>query len=306
MQVNPMSEIRAIAEACRRECLPASARLLWRVLFDCANDRQKFNAATNAYDWPDDFFPIDNAELILNSALEKRALLEARNRLKQIGAIDFKPGENNRRPARYRINYLTACRYKNVPAEVPAEVPAQVPAGAPAHVPIYIKDKDTGIEKDVPRDDDDDDVEDIIRAGAREDGGPEADPVPDRGERSRVISSGFAAAFGRKPYPNELERLVTGSWRLGLGPEMTLMALNVAAGAGASSPVYYAMAILSEWRNHEVRTPEQAEEYQVEYLQENRKYGLGGGDPVEEYRRRRDAQEKRRQENEKAGLVRYG
>ena len=81
MQLNPMSEIRAIAEACRRECLPASARLLWRVLFDCANDRQKWNADTNTYDWPDDFFPIDNAELTATSALEKRALLEARNRL---------------------------------------------------------------------------------------------------------------------------------------------------------------------------------------------------------------------------------
>ena len=150
MQLNPMSEIRAIAEACRRECLPASARLLWRVLFDCANDRQRWNADTNTYDWPDDFFPIDNAELTANSALEKRALLEARNRLKQIGAIDFKPGENNRRPAKYKILYLTGCRCKNVPAQVPAQVPANVPANVPAHdtavVPIS-KDIDIETEK---------------------------------------------------------------------------------------------------------------------------------------------------------------
>ena len=147
-QINPMSEIRAIAEACRRECLPAGARLLWRVLFDCANDRQRWNAAANAYDWPDDFFPIDNAELIANSALEKRALLDARNRLKQIGAIDFKPGANDRRPARYKINYLTECRGKYAPADVPAQVPAQVPADIPADVPEHVPiSKDIDIEQ---------------------------------------------------------------------------------------------------------------------------------------------------------------
>ena len=90
-QINPMSEIRAIAETSRRKCIPANARLLWRVLFDCANDRQERDTAANTYDWPDDFFPITNDELRANSALEKRALLEARNVLKEIGAIDFIP-----------------------------------------------------------------------------------------------------------------------------------------------------------------------------------------------------------------------
>ena len=293
-QINPMSEIRAIAEACRRECLPAGARLLWRVLFDCANDRQKWNAATNAYDWPDDFFPIDNAELVLNCAMEKCALLEARNRLKQIGVIDFRPGENNRRPAKYKILYLTACRCKFAPAQVPADVPAQAPAQAPAGVqahvpqcvPIYHKDKDKETDQNKNGIDDDDDEDDVLTRA-----------------REAAARQAFRQAFGKDAFPSQVELIALQGKICRMGPEKIARAIHVAAAHGARDPLSYAVSVMIEWRREGVQTPEQADEYQA---MNDRHAGRGGmitsGDPAMDAREAWEARARRMDENALAAV----
>ena len=301
-QINFVAEFRAIMETCRRDSVPGRTRLLWIALFYLANDRAQEDEQTGAWEWPDDFFPVNNAELATHCPLEKRAMLEARNRLKQMGVIDFKAGDNAMKPAKYRVKYLSVCqRYKNapqeVPQQVPQEVPQQVPQSAPQGVPCYINiNRDTGINPG-GRDEDDDD-EDVIRAGAREE-----DPITDRAERGAEIRKGFKFAFGRMPLPAELERLIISSWRMRFLPVMVSLALQKAAGRGAGSPVDYALEVMDDWRRNEVRTPEQVDEYQVEYLTNNGKYGLyGSGDPAEDYRRREEARERRRQENLRAGV----
>ena len=261
-RINPMSEIRAIAEMSRRKCLPPNARLLWRVLFDCANDRQERNPDDNSYDWPEDFFPISNDELKFNSALEKRALLEARNVLRDIGAIDFIPGENNRRPAEYRIRYLTVQRDKNAPPRGTADVPPEVP--------IY---KDKEKEKDAGKDgrprtkkDGEDSLTDYHKhPRARGVGRQKGDPVKDRGERASEIRKGFKAAFGRYPTSGELETLVVESWNLQFEPIMVSMALIKAAMYEPASPVNYAGEILRDWERNHVRQPHHVEQYDAEY-----------------------------------------
>ena len=301
-QINFVAEFRAIMETCRRDSVPGRTRLLWIALFYLANDRALEDEQTGAWEWPDEFFPVNNAELATHCPLEKRALLEARNRLKQMSVIDFKAGDNAMKPAKYRIRYLSAGqRCKNapqeVPQQVPQEVPQQAPQSAPQGVPCYINiNRDTGINPG-GRDEDDDD-EDVIRAGAREE-----DPITDRAERGAEIRKGFKFAFGRMPLPAELERLIISSWRMRFLPVMVSLALQKAAGRGAGSPVDYALEVLDDWRRNEVRTPEQVDEYQVEYLTNNGKYGLyGSGDPAEDYRRREEARERRRQENLRAGV----
>ena len=299
-QINPMSEIRAIAETCRRKCLPANARLLWRVLFDCANDRQVRDTANNTYHWPDGFFPICNDELKANSALEKRAILEAREVLKENGLIDFIPGENNRRPARYKIHYLTSGRYKNVPgygtAEDTVHSTAVIPAYDTAHVPIY-KDIDTrySTEKYV----DDEDVNDVNCARAEE----YDDPITDRTERTKQIREDFRCYFGRHPNPLELERLVFNSWRFKLSAEMVGKALREAAANNAKSPLAYTLAVLGEWRRMEVRTPEQLEEYQVQYLLYESDSVFARHFRPMEREEFWGARERRRQENIEAGII---
>ena len=89
-QINFVAEFRAIMETCRRDSVPGRTRLLWIALFYLANDRALEDEQTGAWEWPDEFFPVNNAELATHCPLEKRALLEARNRLKQMGVIDFK------------------------------------------------------------------------------------------------------------------------------------------------------------------------------------------------------------------------
>ena len=293
-KINPLSEIRAIAETSRRKCLPANARLLWRVLFDCANDRQERNA-DNTYDWPEGFFPITNDELRSNSALEKRALLEARNALKEIGAVDFIPGENNRRPAMYRIRYLTACRGGSVPARGTAKAPAYEPADVPIYQDIY-KEKNRIKGYDAEEDDDDD-----LRARTRE-GEEDEDPVTDRAERNRIILEGFRYYFGRKPNPHELERLAFSSWRIGQPPETVLLAMRQAAVYDAKSPVSYMLTVLSDWAQHEVYQPHQVEEYQTQYLQYCGENTLSHMMRPMQDKEWEEAIEKRRIENERAGL----
>ena len=304
-QINFVAEFRAIMETCRRDSVPGRTRLLWIALFYMANDRALEDEQTGAWEWPDEFFPVNNAELATHCPLEKRALLEARNRLKQMGVIDFKAGDNAMKPAKYRMKYLSAGqRCKNapqgVPQQVPQEVPQHAPQDAPQGVPYYIN-INKGLNVNPERCDDDDDDEDVdIRAGA---GKEEPDPIEDRAERGAEIRKGFRYAFGRSPLPSELDRLVVSSWRMGFTAVMVSLALRKAAGRGAGSPVDYALEILNEWRVNEVRTPEQADEYQVEYLRDNGKCGLyGSGDPVEDHRRREEARERRRQENLRAGV----
>ena len=302
-QINFVAEFRAIMETCRRDSVSGRTRLLWIALFYLANDRAREDEQTGAWEWPDEFFPVNNYELATHCPLEKRAILEARNRLKQMGVIDFKAGDNAMKPAKYRIKYLSVSQWcKNAPQHVPQEAPQHVPQEAPQHAPqeapYYIninRDKEINPGKC----DEDDDDEDVIRAGARE----EDDPITDRAERSAEIRKGFKFAFGRIPLPAELERLISSSWRMRFMPVMVSLALQRAAGRGAGSAVNYTLEILDDWRQNEVRTPEQADEYQVEYLAENGKYGLyGSGDPAEDYRRREEARERRRQENLRTGV----
>lgn len=145
-QVNFVAEMRAIMDRCRKECLGANERLLWIALFWLANDRARENES-NAWDWPDDFFPVNNAELCIHCPLEKRKVLEARNRLKQLGVIDFKPGKNNMDAPRFKMFYQSSMqRCNNAPLErtatVPAFVPHTVTATVPDAVPINVNPKD--------------------------------------------------------------------------------------------------------------------------------------------------------------------
>ena len=93
------------------------------------------------------------------------------------------------------------------------------------------------------------------------------------------------------------------SWRMGMSAEMVALALGIAAGAGARSPVDYCAEILAEWRQNEVMQPGQVDEYRVEHLKTSGKYGLiGSGDAAELHREQEIARERRRQENLQAGV----
>ena len=303
-QINFVAEFRAIMETCRRDSVSGRTRLLWIALFYLANDRAREDEQTGAWEWPDEFFPVNNYELATHCPLEKRAILEARNRLKQMGVIDFKAGDNAMKPAKYRIKYLSVSQWcKNAPQHAPQEAPQHAPQEAPQHAPqeapYYINiNRDKGINPG--KSDEDDDDEDVISARARE----EDDPIADRAEREGDICAAFARFVGRRPYPAELERLVWCSHAMHFLPVMAAKAIEISAGSGAEKPAQYAMKILEDWKNNDVMQPHQISGYQWdEDIQRGKAPVFAGtGDSVEDWKIREMHREERRQENLQAGI----
>lgn len=301
MQVNYVREHERFIEYAADERIPANVQLLWYALMHIFNQRAEGN------EWPDGFIRITNDRLFTYLPIKWDAMAKARNALKQMGRIDFRNGNRNKAAPEYRIiPFYPSCypfRTDNTGGNEGGNRGGNEwgnRGGNTGDININVNETYTNPIRETDEDDDDDDV---IRAGA----GEEEDPITDRAERRDGIRGAFRRAFGRSPYPGEVERLVVMSWRMGFTVSMVSLALEKAAGAGAGSPVDYCAEILDEWRREEVRTPEQADEHYVEHLEENRKGGLyGSGDPVEDHRRRQEARERRRQENLQAGLVRYG
>lgn len=146
--VNFIDEFNVFMRYARSNMLTGRERLLWTALFAIANDRAFYNEQTKEYEWPSDFFPVPNTELILHSTLDKRGIESVRNTLKQRGLIDFRPGMKNKRPPEYKINYLSVnVGYKNVPNIDPNNVPKSVPSSDPNNVPKGVPSSDPFINK---------------------------------------------------------------------------------------------------------------------------------------------------------------
>lgn len=105
--INFVREFGLMMEEARKEYLGCRERMLWIALFYIANDRAKYNPQTQTYDWPTGFFQISHQELDLYCKLNKKAVLELRNHLKQKGYIDFAKGERNAEKPMYKLNYLS-------------------------------------------------------------------------------------------------------------------------------------------------------------------------------------------------------
>lgn len=112
MQVNYIQQINLFFEFARRNRLTPYDRILWLGLLHCAN-RMAMSAANR--EWVEDFFQVGNNELMDWAGLEERAIRNSRNRLKQIGLLDFVKGDGKRSDPLYKINYLTVVGYKIIP-----------------------------------------------------------------------------------------------------------------------------------------------------------------------------------------------
>lgn len=123
--INFVREFGLMMEEARRECLGCRERMLWIALFYIANDRAKYNAQTQTYEWPEGFFVVPNYELDSYCDLNKKAVLDLRNRLKQRGYIDFSKGDRNAEKPMYKLNYLSLREFggENAPKEGPNMYP---------------------------------------------------------------------------------------------------------------------------------------------------------------------------------------
>ena len=111
-QIKHAQQINLFMEYARRNRLTSYDRVLWIALFHCAN---RLAMGAENHEWPDDFFQVSNSEIYDWAGLEERAIRNSRNRLKQMGLIDFQKGDGKRHDPYYQIHYLTVIGYKIVP-----------------------------------------------------------------------------------------------------------------------------------------------------------------------------------------------
>ena len=106
--IRMIDEFRAFMDFAEDNGLYSRERVLWVALFHLASKKAMYNAATGEYDWEEDFFPVSMSKLGLHTGMDKKGIEEARNKLKQRGLIDFKPGERRKREPLYKILYFTS------------------------------------------------------------------------------------------------------------------------------------------------------------------------------------------------------
>ena len=111
-QVNFVEQFNLFMQYAQRNKLTSYERLFFLAIFHCANTLA--HTADN-YEWPDDFFPVNNAELAGWTGFDERAIRNARNSLKEKGLLDFEKGDGKKRDPSYRIYYLRRIGYKIAP-----------------------------------------------------------------------------------------------------------------------------------------------------------------------------------------------
>lgn len=110
----------------------------------------------------------------------------------------------------------------------------------------------------------------------------------------KIVSAAIAGCMGRKATPAEAHLIAVKSRLLGVGPEMAVLAVRMAAENGARSLVSYVSQIFETWELEEVRTPEEALEYRIMYLksEECKNSAL---DDLDMFNRMNEARERRRE-----------
>lgn len=308
--VNYIREHRRFIQYASDEKLTANERLLWYALMEIMNQR------ADGCIWPDDFIRVSNDRVLTLCPMGFDTMAKARNGLKQRGLIEFKAGDKNKTNPAYKMNYFYPGSYSeksdkdgfypkisdnmqdnnggNTQGNTRSNMQDKAGTSTGDQIQTKTKNKNNIYNKRVLDEDEEDD--DDLRAGEDD------DPIPDRKERTDAVRTGFCRTFGRMPYPAETDRIVLASWRMGFTPQMAEYAMQRAASRGAKSPADYTLAVMETWRTAEVKQPHQIDEYEIEHLIETGGSDLivGTGDPLEDWKQRREAREHRRAENAEA------
>ena len=111
-QINFVEQFNLFMQFAKRNKLSSYERMFYLALFYCANDLAR--TAEN-HEWPDDYFPVSNAELTSWSAFDERAIRNTRNTLKQKGLLDFRKGDGKKADPMYKIHYMRRIGYNIAP-----------------------------------------------------------------------------------------------------------------------------------------------------------------------------------------------
>lgn len=302
MFVNYVREINAFHRYANDNYLNSGERLLWFGLMDYINSR-----VANGAEWPGEYVSIPNKGLLSHVPFGEDALIDARNRLKQRGLLEYIPGKKNKEAPKYKIHYFEAkvsTSYQqdfgdcypenqgNVPGKLPGKLGGNVPGKLGGNLPGNMPGKLTHINPNVNPDrnpdvythDDDDEAEERARTVARE-----------------AVDSAFREHFGRSATVAEANRIALVFVNLGMEIDVLREAVRTAAQNGARVPAMYVLRLLEEWSREYIRTASDLDDYRV-----MRDMHFGHGPfPAEtvSFSEMQDARERRREaaQTEKAG-----
>lgn len=280
-----------------RECM------LWCSLFYLANEEATYNADTQTYEWPDGFFAVSNGELNSYGRFDKQAVESLRNRLKQRGLIDFIKGNRNNTTPMYRIHYFIKAGNKIIPNiytnNIPNNDANHIPNTPPNnhanndanHIPnmppfrVNINNTipgNTGSGVDYFDDEEDQEEEQLAQARAR---------------AREKIRPAWKHYFGREPTPfivNELAQRFAG---FGFEDSVLESAIRAAAWSDAKTPIAFVLSTLVDWKQHNIRTQEDVDEYMALYDAERGKMGpgaqYGAAERIKEFTEDRETPEQR-------------
>ena len=268
-QQNFVEQFRLFMEYARKNAMHSRECMLWCSLFYLANEEATYNADTQTYEWPDDFFAVSNGELNSYGRFDKQAVESLRNRLKQRGLIDFIKGNRNNTTPMYKIHYFIKAGNKiipniyanNTPNNDANNMPNNAPNNHANHDANYIPNMpptrvninnnipgNTGSGLYFPDDEEEQEEELVARARAREE-----------------ILSAWRFCFGKEPTPLIVNELARRGALLGFGDGVIAEAIRTAAWRDAASPMDYITTTLVDWHEHHIKTVDDVGEYAVLY-----------------------------------------
>ena len=225
--------------------LSGNERSFWYALMAIANER------ANGSDWPEDFMSINNKTLLAKVPFSANKLPEIRNKLKQAGLIDFKPGRRNELASKYMMLYFYP----------------ELSTGNTHNVESNHRNGDKNGNKDGYKTGNKDGYKTGNKDGnfnvnlngtpnsnmCEDDVDADADMAAYRAMR-RCVSRTFRDEIGRDAQPAELRLISMTALNLGMEQELAVQAIGRAAARGARSPASYAAEIMNEWGRDGVHT----------------------------------------------------
>ena len=249
--VNYVREHMAFIEFASDKKMNGNERTFWYALIHIANRR------VNGSDWPEDFISIPNSRLLAYVPFSENRIPEIRNRLKQLGLIDFKPGDKNKRAPEYQIHYLSkelstgfeqsAESYPRNGGNFRSNSGGNFRSNSGGNFRnnsgscnrnINVNLNDTPNRKPSVCEDDDDDAEECARMRAREE----------------ILRREFLASTGRVIMPTE-SKMILAAWNNTQTDDgVAREAIATAALYGAKAPARYAARLIYDWADQGVKT----------------------------------------------------
>lgn len=249
--VNYVREHMAFIEFASDKNLTGNERTFWYALIHEANRR------ANGSDWPEDFISIPNSRLLALVPFSENKIPELRNRLRQLGLIDFRKGDRNKRAPEYKMIYFSAelstgyeqdgksyhrnsgnfgCNNGSNLGSNNGNKPGGNLGSYFGNSIINLNDKPNR----KPNAYQDDDELLILTESARR---------------------AYVRGFGCEPTETEANMIARGALSRSMSAEMLGEAIREAAAAHAVYPAMYVIKLLGDWQREAVYTVEDLDEY---------------------------------------------